>query len=295
MFNVCVLLATYNGDKYLKVLLDSVLSQKNVSVTIVVRDDGSTDNTLAILEDYSKFCKLVFVNGDHLGPSFGFLDLVKKAPPSDYYAFCDQDDYWLPNKLETACEKLEAFDKQRPSLYCSSLNIVDSDLSLISVKQLNKRRSDFGRFIFPGVAGCTMVFNFSLKQIISRASPNYMRMHDVWAYNVCASLGGAIVMDYDSYILYRQHDSNAVGIKKRTNASSYKTYVEKSRVSKHIESLLACYKEDIIPPFKSLCENLSKSNHSFVSRIKLFFSNKIKFGSFGMNILFKIKILLRKM
>ena len=105
MRNILVLMSTYNGEKYLKEQIDSILAQKNVEVTIQVRDDGSTDGTIRILEEYQKCGKLNWYSSTNMGPAKSFLDLVYNAPLKyDYYAFCDQDDYWKEDKLYKAIE-----------------------------------------------------------------------------------------------------------------------------------------------------------------------------------------------
>ena len=127
MRNILVLMSTYNGEKYLKEQIDSILAQKNVEVTIRVRDDGSTDGTIRILEEYQKCGKLNWYSSTNMGPAKSFLDLVYNAPLKyDYYAFCDQDDYWKEDKLYKAIERLEHFD-DKPALYHCELEIVDEN------------------------------------------------------------------------------------------------------------------------------------------------------------------------
>lgn len=104
-----------------------ILAQKNVEVTIRVRDDGSTDGTIRILEEYQKCGKLNWYSSTNMGPAKSFLDLVYNAPLKyDYYAFCDQDDYWKEDKLYKAIERLEHFD-DKPALYHCELEIVDEN------------------------------------------------------------------------------------------------------------------------------------------------------------------------
>lgn len=294
-YNACILLATYNGEKYLSDLMNSLIKQKAIDLTIFARDDGSSDKTIEILKKYSSDVKIILINGNHSGPRVGFLELLHLAPEADFYAFCDQDDVWLPDKLQNACSKLKEIDSNVPCLYCSGLRLVDSNLSPIYFKKINEKRSEFGRFIFPGVAGCSMVFNRSLQQLVGASNPAYTRMHDVWIYNICASVGGKIILDKDSYILYRQHENNAVGIKKQSLRTTYKTYVKEIQVAKNIQSLLECYSSKMTPAYLSFCNTVAKSNNSFLCRLKLFFSKKIIFGSIGLNLLFKLKIILRRM
>lgn len=133
MKTVMVLLSTYNGEKYLKEQIDSVLSQKNVNVNILVRDDGSYDETKTILQKYQDEGKLKWYTGNNLKATYSFLDLLHNTPKADYYAFCDQDDVWNENKLIMAINKLENLPKYKPALYTGRLNITDSELNIKKV------------------------------------------------------------------------------------------------------------------------------------------------------------------
>lgn len=109
-------MTTYNGEKYLKEQLDSLLKQVGVSVKILVRDDGSTDQTKSILDTYQKKGLIDWYCGEHLNAPRGFLDLINRAPNADYYAFCDQDDVWDSDKLFIAVNLLSQYDDKLPLL-----------------------------------------------------------------------------------------------------------------------------------------------------------------------------------
>ena len=101
MRSVIVLLSTYNGERYLRQQIDSLLNQKNVSLRILARDDGSNDATMSILKEYAdKHDIFSYYQGENCGPAKSFLDLISKAEKADYYALCDQDDIWEINHLE---------------------------------------------------------------------------------------------------------------------------------------------------------------------------------------------------
>ncbi len=294
-YSVVVLMASYNGEKYIVEQIESLIHQEEVDVKIIVSDDGSSDNTISILKEYQRRGILEWYNGPHKGVEKNFLKLMKNAPEADFYAFCDQDDFWEKRKLIEAILKLKNFDSNKPALYFSSLKLVDQDLNLISVHRVNLERSEYARFIFAGVAGCTMVFNRALLNLCNQIEPMYIRMHDVWVYNVCVAMGGSYYADYESYIKYRQHSNNVVGIKKKSIKESFNNYVLKSKVSKHMESLVAGYGKLMTNEYRMLCKDLIKCNYSITSRMKLLFSWKIKFGNNGLDIIFKLKVLLCKM
>ena len=96
---VLVLMSTYNGEKYLREQIDSILGQRGVEVSLLVRDDGSTDATLTTLDEYKESGRLDYYCGNNLGPARSFMHLLQNAPASDFYAFSDQDDKWMDDKL----------------------------------------------------------------------------------------------------------------------------------------------------------------------------------------------------
>ena len=116
---VKVLLSTYNGAEFLQEQMNSILQQTHGDVDIVVRDDGSTDRTISILEAYEKAGQITLHKGQNLGFALSFFELLKVAGEADYYAFADQDDIWLDYKMAYAVKKLEKEDPQMPTLYFS--------------------------------------------------------------------------------------------------------------------------------------------------------------------------------
>ncbi len=288
------MMASYNGEKFIREQIDSLMRQKDVQVSLLVRDDSSKDGTVQILNEYKEKGMLDWYTGEHLGVEKNFLDLMRHAPQADYYAFCDQDDVWEEEKLIRAVEMLQQTEEHIPAVYYSSLNLVDEQLNYISTHHTSKR-SDCARFIFPGMAGCTMVFNRTLLEECNRYMPAYLRMHDVWVYNVCMALGGVAYADDRSYIGYRQHGSNAVGLKKGSIKSVYQIYVVKSYVARHMECLLDGYGDRMVEPYHTLCKHLVASNRSIKSRWKLLFDKNIRFQKKGFRMIFILKVLQRKM
>ena len=126
MCRCLILLSTYNGEKYLPELLESVLAQKDIYVDILARDDGSTDKTVEILKKYDR---VKVYGGNNLKPAKSFLDLIWKADINyDYYALCDQDDVWKEEKIISAVKCIENIDK--PALYSSAVEVVDKRLNI---------------------------------------------------------------------------------------------------------------------------------------------------------------------
>lgn len=215
MKKINVLMSTYNGEKYLKEQIESVLAQEDVEVVLTVRDDGSQDSTIHILEEYQSTSSITWYKGVNLGAKYSFLDLVKKSGEYDYYAFCDQDDIWHPRKLISALNKIEKYSQEIPLLYYSETTQVDERLNRIHKQFISGKPYSFGQILIKNHAsGCTMVFNNALCKLIKMPELSMLRnipYHDHWIYLVCLSCGGEVIYDAKSYIYYRQHKNNVIG------------------------------------------------------------------------------------
>lgn len=211
MEKVCVLMSTYNGEKYLKEQIESILNQENIEVDILIRDDGSTDNTLNILENYTqKYKNIRYYTGENLRSAKSFMNLLFTVKEYDYYAFSDQDDVWKKNKLYTAVSKL----KEGYDLYGGKKSIVDSELNILNIEDEVPVSLELGSVILRcRVSGCTMVFTKNLREELLKYDPIVLSMHDSWVLKVAVSVG-KVFFDNNKYILYRQHSNNVVGAKK---------------------------------------------------------------------------------
>jgi len=213
---VLVLMATYNGESYLKEQLDSILGQKGVDVTILVRDDGSTDSTLVILEQYASIHSNIIVRPEsNLGCKHCFYKLayygMTEFPNYRYFAFSDQDDIWLENKLSSAINHLEPIGNNIPGLCITSSRLVDGQLNPLPEKKYPCSYSLGESLLLQPAAGCSMLFNRELLRLFLLASPDDMFLHDEWIYKVCLACGGEVIKDESKYLLYRQHGKNTIG------------------------------------------------------------------------------------
>ncbi len=212
---LAVLLSTYNGERYLGELLSSLAAQDCPPFTLIVRDDGSSDKTLQILKDdhgTPKYNLQMLPPGAHLGAPKSFLRLLVDAGDSfDFYAFCDQDDFWLPGKLSAAVSKLKQISPGIPTLYCSRLEYVDEKLHHIKWTGV-PRRIGFGNALVENIVpGCTVVLDRAARELILSRLPGDFLMHDWWFYLVISCFG-RVLFDELSSIKYRQHGLNAVGV-----------------------------------------------------------------------------------
>ena len=213
MYRCLVLLSTYNGEKYLPELLDSVMAQKDVFIDVLARDDGSKDKTVEILKKYDR---VQVYTGENLKPAKSFLDLILTANASyDYYALCDQDDVWKPDKVISAIEHIKASNK--PTLYSSAVEVVDRDLNFIRKSFTdNSFKDPLYDILTYGTPGCTFVFNKALMQKLKEYKPTTISMHDSWISFVCLAVNGLFYSDHEAYILYRQHDANVLGAQRHS-------------------------------------------------------------------------------
>ncbi|MDT1939768.1 MULTISPECIES: glycosyltransferase family 2 protein [Carnobacterium] len=229
MKKVQILLSTYNGEKFVEEQIESLLNQDYKNIDILIRDDGSKDQTKSIIKRYEMDYpeKIVVMDDDNIGVKKSFMKLIEKASEAaDYVAFCDQDDYWEPQKISRLVEVMEAESQEVPLMYFSKLNIVDSQLNYLRQSPDPEMGIGFENALIQNIAtGCTMGINQSLLKIVksSMPDPDLIVMHDAWLYLV-ASAFGKNLYDKESYISYRQHESNAVGMSTSKLKSVQKRY-----------------------------------------------------------------------
>lgn len=206
---VQILMSTYNGEEFIKEQLDSILAQTYPDVDILIRDDGSSDDTFLILKEYEEMHQNIKAyQGENIGVNKSFFELLKKSN-ADYIGFCDQDDYWLPEKIEKAVEQLERMDG--PALYCGAKTLVDENLEPLESQQSAHLKPGFGNAVIESIcSGCTALMNKELADIIRERLPKDVIHHDWWCY-MAATYLGSMYYDEEAYIYYRQHANNEVG------------------------------------------------------------------------------------
>lgn len=214
---VAILLCTYHGQNYLAEQLDSFAAQSHENWVVWASDDGSEDDTHAILEDYkSKWdagCLLI-----HSGPAEGFvanfLSLTcNTSIDADFYAYSDQDDIWEADKLARAVQWLESVPSDVPALYCSRTRLVDAKNNEIGMSPLFKKAPSFANALMQNIGGGnTMVFNNAALRLLREAGENKSVIsHDWWAYMVVTGCGGRVFYDGKPTLRYRQHGGNLIG------------------------------------------------------------------------------------
>lgn len=218
---IAILMATYNGEKYICQQIDSILSQTCKDWELYIHDDGSTDNTIAVVESYvEKYPnKIHLIDGKSTGGAkynFFYMFGQVEAP---YYMTCDQDDVWLDKKIELTYDKMLTIENKAdvPCLVYTELRVVDSELNTIAdtmsgYQSLDCHKRTINQFILQNsVTGCTMMVNSALRDKMLRITDiDNTIMHDWWAALVAAQFGKTAFID-EPTILYRQHGDNSLG------------------------------------------------------------------------------------
>lgn len=216
--SVAILLCTYNGGRYLGEQLDSLATQTLPGWHLWVSDDGSTDGTLGILAARAQQWpadRMTTLRGPARGATANFLTLACNPDiDADYYAYCDQDDIWEPEKLARAVVWLDTVSSDIPALYCSRTRSVDENNCELGFSPLNERPPSFANALVQNVAGGnTMVFNRAARALLREAGANLVvAFHDWWTYLVVAGCGGRVHYDPWPSLRYRQHDDNVIGL-----------------------------------------------------------------------------------
>lgn len=213
---VAILLSTYNGARFLREQLDSLLGQSYAGWRLYWRDDGSTDETRRMMRDFAAKagagrCHKSASSGVHLGACASFLTLLAENPGAGAIAFADQDDVWLPEKLECALTEL-AQAGGRPALYCARQYLVDERLRGTKLSAAYSRAPSFPACLTQNIAnGNTLVMNAAAAALVASAGRPEGSVHDWWSYIVVSACGGAVLFDERPQVLYRLHDCNAIG------------------------------------------------------------------------------------
>lgn len=219
-----ILLAVYNGERYLREQLDSLLRQSYTDWRLLAQDDGSTDGSMAILQEYAARCPgrvTVRRNPNPTGSAQGNFYSLLLQSTAPYVMTCDQDDVWLPEKIERTLAEMGRLEREfggdRPLLVHTDLQVVDEQgaplaPSLLALQNLDPRRCALPQLLVQNiVTGCTMMVNRPLLALLKRP-PAQSLMHDWWLALLAAAFG-AIGFVEEPTLLYRQHGGNQVGAK----------------------------------------------------------------------------------
>jgi glycosyltransferase involved in cell wall biosynthesis len=270
-----VLLATYNGERFLREQIDSILSQDYRNLRVLARDDGSNDGTTAILKEYEQRFPDRFRTMPPGAPTGSAKDnflLLMKASASDYVCFSDQDDLWLPGKVSKTMQAMSALESRHgtdtPLLVFTDLQVVDDALKPLHEsfwRQAGIVPEHINRLaavlVHNPVTGCTMLINRPLLDM-SVEMPGEAVMHDSWIALLASAFGASKAVAAKT-VLYRQHDRNVIGVD--AHRRSWREQVERffegegralqwKSNERQAEALLRIHKEELSPKHRRLLE-----------------------------------------
>lgn len=294
-----VLMSTYNGERFLKEQIDSILNQEDVEISLMIRDDGSTDGTINIINEIVKQNSNVSMyRGENLGPARSFMDLIYNSNEADYYAFADQDDVWDSKKIISAINKMNGKENE-PSLYISALQVVDENLNEIEFRKVQGNFCLEGEMVKNFATGCTQVFDNSLRNLLKKYKPEFIIMHDSWITRVCYAVGGNVIIDENSYIKYRQHEKNLIGyrdaklkkIKKQYKIAFKRNIRMRAQIARELKS---GYPDEITIEANQLANNLINYNFDIRAKRWLLQNKKFRTNDNYINLKMFVAIVLNK-
>ena len=221
---ITILMATYNGARFLPAQLDSILAQSHANWRLIVSDDGSTDGTRDVVADYArKTGRIELIDGPRRGATANFLHLIMQAGSQDWIAFCDQDDVWKTDKLARGVAHLTL--RNGPAVYAARTTICDEGL-----RELTPAPHFAGPFGFRNalvqacLPGNTTIANSQALQILQAAAPAADKAgivsHDWWVYQLMSGAMADIHRDNAQVLMYRQHPRNVMGRNDTTSAQA---------------------------------------------------------------------------
>ena len=292
---IAILMSTYNGHKYLNEQMESLANQTlKDSMTIYVRDDGSSDDTIEIIEKWSKRIDIVLYKGKNVGPAKSFWELFMNPEiQADYYALCDQDDVWDEDKIQKGIFAIKKYENE-PMLWCTNCRLIDGMGEIIR-KKMNIEKLDFtiaSQLVCGTTQGCAMLFNDSLRRYIFGKSPKIFPMHDFVIITYAIAVG-KVVYDEEPSFSYRVHGNNVVAkneksVTKRIKCSMKIWFSNEHRgeLSRFSEVLLKDNEKYIDKTTSDYIKNLVRSKKNIFLRFKIIFdpltktSNKAALLSF---------------
>tara|TARA_B100000212_G_scaffold335499_1_gene307546 strand:- start:981 stop:1826 length:846 start_codon:yes stop_codon:yes gene_type:complete len=220
---VQILLATYNGERFLREQLDSIINQEYKSWDLLIHDDGSIDNTISILNEYqnnySKKIKLLIDQKIFSSASKNFFHLLEqRSRDANLYCLCDQDDIWHKKKLKLIIEKYNSIENNMNILIHSDLSLIDAEGKLLERshnKCINYQKNQITKnttLYYNPIPGCAMAINSTLVDKISYSK--YMVMHDWWILLSAIQENTHVIYIKFPLVKYRQHSGNVLGYKK---------------------------------------------------------------------------------
>lgn len=298
MSKVEILMATYNGEKYLESQLYSIISQTQKDWTLLVHDDGSTDRTVEIIRTFQKRDSRIVFLEDNIkcgGPGANFLHLLHRSS-GEYVMFCDQDDIWFESKLAIHLKAIQQYE-QPFAVYSNGYTYDGEVIKTKNFVEFHRTCIQDSIFLNGGIHGCCIMMNRKLVRIAQNNSPDYIYMHDHFITMLAVTFGTMNYID-KALMLYRQHDQNVTGNVNVSFISRLKTFIDAENPvleKRHYQanaSFYQCFKNQMPVEDQTLFEAyLSFPKASKFQRLAIVLRNKFKAKSVFQLL---IKTLLRK-
>lgn len=215
---VYVLLSTFNGERFLPELLESLANQVYPNIRVLVRDDGSSDKTRDIVQCFaSSHANFWVVPGENIGAVASFMALLEMVRDHHgYFSFCDQDDIWHPEKVARAVARLQSSTDPDRALYFSRFELVGPDAETLGWSDVPAHISFNNSIVENIVTGATAVFGSRLRDLMLLAKPEYMVWHDWWLYLLGAAFG-QVLYDQEPTMQSRRHGKNQTDMRMRSH------------------------------------------------------------------------------
>lgn len=306
MNNVQVLLSAYNGEQYISEQIQSILNQTHPAVSILIRDDGSTDKTMELLDQWvtTHPDKIKLIKGTNVGVVSSFFELLCVADAeADYYCFCDQDDVWLDHKVEHAIARLNSsLYTEVPAMVFTSTYLTDDELNRKGVwPKPPAQEPSFFNALYENIAiGATITMNRSARNLfINSKSVDSQKvlMHDWWFY-LLVSAFGTVIYDNTPSMLYRQHNNNVVGGsnsivgKLKSKWASFKRHTGKDLLHKQASEFDRIYGSRLTGEQKEQLDLFLATRTRFIDRLHYARKSKLYRQSKAESLLFKFFILI---
>lgn len=272
---VNIVMSTYNGEKYIREQMDSLLSQTYDNIEIYVRDDGSKDDTVRILKEYQEKHAIHLIEGKNIGFSASFFEVLAAAEDGEYWSFCDQDDIWFPEKVSLAVEWMERQKQDKPLLYYSLSEMFDESGKILGIQEPPKgslcfRRAMTGTF---GV-GFSMVINRQLRAEMLKCDPDQVHSHD-WLAGAIALGFGKMHVNHKICARYRRLDSSVTRISlSRKVRWAFSMLRDDGDVAERNREYIRVYRERLSPQKREIAELFNIEKYSLKKSLKKAFYPK---------------------
>lgn len=297
MYSAEILMSTYNGAKVVEKQIVSIMEQKDVDIFLTIRDDGSKDDTLKVIENIARRYKNIrIIKGDNVGWKKSFLELIQLSEEHDYYGFSDQDDIWMPNKVINSIREMEADKYNGVKLTHVNSICTNEDLKPQKEQQVRfsaprNRKSAIAQEYFQG---CSMLWNNIAMQILKKYSPKADLAHDFWVGTVCFYFGKVFYIDTPQFYHIRYENNSSsdgnvdAGRKKRMQMFKNGDTVYMNPAVDLIEG----YHDELDNSDFNFLRMVQESKHSFLKRLKLVLDQEFVRESKKSTLLFKLVLLL---